>query len=133
MIVGCAPVLCPASVYVRGRGAHIIVLVTLDDMSLMRDTASLIEIIVKGNVPTERIKLVVNRASKGTEFGTSDIEETTGLKVWAEIPDQFAVVSTARNEGIPFALSRPRESVSVAIEEIARKIVSISHSESTPN
>ena len=122
------PLLWPASPYVLSRCQQIIVLVTLDDIALMRDTASLIEIIIKGNVPSERIKLVVNRASKSTEFGTSDIEETTGLKVWAEIPDQFAVVSTARNEGVPFVLGRPRESVSVAIDEIARKIIL----ESTP-
>lgn len=122
------PLLWPASPYVLSRCQHILVLLTLDDIALMRDTASLVEIIIKGNVPSERIKLVVNRASKSTEFGTSDIEETTGLKVWAEIPDQFAVVSTARNEGVPFVLSRPRESVAVAIEQIAKKIMA----ESTP-
>ncbi len=99
---------------------------TLDDIALLRDTASLIEVIIKGNVPSERIKLIVNRASKSTEFGTSDIEETTGLKVWAEIPDQFAVVSTARNEGVPFVISRPREGVSQAVESIAKQIAAAS-------
>ena len=120
--------LWPASPYVMSRCQHIIVLTTLDDIVTIRDTASLIELIIKGNVPSDRIKLVANRVYKVNNFSIQDVEEATGIKVWAQLPDEYDIVSKARNEGVPFVVSRPREVITQALAEIVKRIVA----ESTP-
>lgn len=122
------PLLWPASPYVLSRCQHIIVLSTLDDIAAMRDTAALIELIINTNVPRERIKLVANRVFKVSEFSIQDLEEATAMKVWAQIPNEYAIVSTARNEGVPFVISRPRESISRVVYDLTDRIAH----ESTP-
>jgi pilus assembly protein CpaE len=120
--------LFPASPYVLSRCQHIIVLTTLDDIVTIPDTAALTELIFKSNVPVERIKLVANRVHKANDFTIQNVEEATGMKVWAQLPNEYTVVSKARNEGIPFVVSRPRDAISQALAELAKRIVA----ESTP-
>lgn len=122
------PLLWPASPYVMSRCQHIIVLTTLDDIVTIRDTAALVELIVKGNVPSDRIKLIVNRMHKVSNFSIKDVEEATGMKVWAQLPNEHDIVGRARNEGIPFVISRPREAISEALADVVKRIVA----ESTP-
>ena len=117
------PLLWPASPYVLSRCQHIIVLSTLDDIAAMRDAAALIDIIVSANVPKERIKLVVNKVFKVSEFSIQDLQEATGMKVWAQMPNEYAIVSAARNEGVPFVISRPRENISRVLHDIADRIL----------
>ncbi len=122
------PLLWPATPYVLSRCQHILMVATLDDIASMRDTAALIETVVKANVPIERIKLVANRIDRESQFSIRDLEETTGMKVWAQVPNEYAICSTARNEGVPFVISRPREPISRAFEQMADHILQ----ESTP-
>ena len=117
------PLRWPASPYVLSRCQYTILLSTLDDIAAMRDTAALIEMIINTNVPRERIKLVANRVFKVSEFSIHDLEEATGMKIWAQIPNEYAIVSTARNEGVPFVISRPREEISRVVHDIADRIL----------
>ncbi len=122
------PLLWPASPYVLSRCQHIIVVSTLDDIASMRDAAALIEIIINSNVPRERIKLVANKVFKVSEFSIDDLEEATAMKVWAQISNEYVIVSAARNEGVPFVISRPREEISRTVHDMADRILH----ESTP-
>lgn len=117
------PLLWPASPYVLSRCQHVLVITNLDDIAAMRDTSALLAMILQGNVPADRIKLVANRVSRDSEFSVRDLEESTGVKVWAQIPDDYGIAGTARNEGIPFVISRPREPISRALHEMADRLV----------
>lgn len=117
------PLLFPSSTYVLSRCQHILLVSNLDDIADMRDTSALIELLLNANVPAERIKLVVNRVIKDSEFNIRDLEDSTGVKVWARLPNDYPVANAARNAGIPFVLSRPREPLSRAFNDIVERLM----------
>jgi|LSQX01.1.fsa_nt_gb pilus assembly protein CpaE len=117
------PLLWPSSPYILSRCQHILLVATLDDIGDMRDTAALLDIIMNANVPLERIKLVVNRVGKETELNIRDLEESTGMKIWARLPNDYGVANAARNEGVPCVIGRPREALSRAYSDMLDRLL----------
>jgi pilus assembly protein CpaE len=49
----------------------------------------------------KRTKLVLNRFRKVAGFSDSDIERSTGIPIYAKIPNQYSLVSGAIDRGVP--------------------------------
>lgn len=116
------PLLWPSTPYVLSRCQQILLLCGLDDIAAIRDTAALVGTLVTSNIPKERIRLVANGVDRGNEFSVKDLEDATGIDVWAEIPHDPQTVSNARNAGVAFVLDRPQAPISQVFGEMVEKI-----------
>jgi len=110
--------------YLLSRCQLVLVVTNLFELTTIRDTNSLLRIIIDGAyVPQANIKLVVNRASAKDRFSVSDLEEATNMKVEFTLPNDTETVIAAANRGEPFILTNPRAPISQGIAEIADAIV----------
>ncbi|MFO8140991.1 MAG: response regulator [Marinobacter sp.] len=117
------PLLWPATPYVLSRCQQILLLCGLDDIAAIRDTAALVGTLVNANIPKERIRLVANQVDRSNEFSVRDLEEATGMKVWAQIPKDTQVASNARNAGVPFVQDRPQAPISQVFGELVDQLL----------
>jgi pilus assembly protein CpaE len=71
--------------------------------------------------PTERIRVILNRANTNVGLKRTEVEETLGTKVHIELPSDRAV-PMAVNRGKPVALAEPGADFSKAIRNLAEVI-----------
>ena len=71
--------------------------------------------------PTERIRVILNRANTNVGLKRAEVEETLGTKVHVELPSDRAV-PMAVNRGKPVALAEPGADFSKAIRNLAEVI-----------
>ncbi len=113
------PLVHPLSSYVFLRSTFIVVVTSLIDLSSIRNTSSLLDSLLGGQLPPERVKLVVSRADGQNPFSLQDLEQTVKHKVCAQIPNAPEVAVAALNSGVPYVLSRPTAQVTRAVERLA--------------
>jgi len=70
-----------------------------------------------------KTKLVINRATEELGIRTSDVEQTLDFLVAAQIPSDGKLVVSALNKGIPFVFSTPNAKVSMAIKNMAGRVI----------
>ena len=51
------------------------------------------------------------------------MEKILGKQIWARIPSDYFLAVNALNKGLPFVISAPKSKMSLAIDEIAEKIM----------
>ena len=110
--------------YILSRCQLVLVVTNLFELTTIRDTNSLLRIIIDGGyVSQSNVKLLVNRATSKDRFSVSDLEEATGMKVEFTLPNDTETVISSANRGEPFILTNPRAPVSRGIAELADAIV----------
>jgi len=114
----------PLSKYVFLRSTFIVVVTSLTDLSTIRDTGSLLSSLIGGQLPADRVKMVVSRYDSSDPFDVEDLEHTTKHAVAVRIPNATDTVRAALNSGMPFVLSRPNAPVSRTVEKLADILVS---------
>ena len=122
IVVDLPALLYPLSQYFFMRSNYVVVVTTLSDLATIRNTAQLLDSLVSGGVPEDRLKLVVNRFDPGEPFGLADLAQVTRLPVAAQIP-RAAEVVVALNQGVPFVTAKPNAPVSRAVERLAQQLV----------
>jgi len=71
----------------------------------------------------ERMRLVCNRIGcEGGGINLEDVNNTLGMEVFAQIPDDWGTVNAAMNVGEPLASSAPKSKVRQSIRAIAEKL-----------
>jgi pilus assembly protein CpaE len=71
----------------------------------------------------ERFKLVCNRTGRDSaHLCVEHVEATLDMKVFHQIPDDWKVVSTCVNMGVPYAEGAPKSRTRLAIRELAERI-----------
>src|SRR6266571_1184633 len=78
----------------------------------------------------ERIHLVLNRFRKIRNFGDSDVEAATHARVFAKIPNFYAIVSTAIERGVPVA-SQNHSEIARCFVDLATELMEGKASEKT--
>jgi pilus assembly protein CpaE len=73
-------------------------------------------------VSSERVRLVINRASAGSEISTQQITETLGLPVFATISNDYGAVIRAINAGKPVCEHVPDSRASRDLMLLAHKL-----------
>ena len=117
------PLIEPLSSYVLSRSNVVIVVTYLLDLAAIRGTAALLDSLVEKKLPTERIKLVVNRADSRSPFSIADLRQATKWTPSAQIPEDVATVGGAVNEGIPVILGAPNSAIARSINKLAEAII----------
>jgi pilus assembly protein CpaE len=87
----------------------------LKDVNLSLNTLSLL------GFPREKIRLVVNNAHQKGGLKRSEIEETLGYEVTAEIPNDKAVAESV-NRGVPAVLLDGKAGFTQAVRELGAKL-----------
>jgi pilus assembly protein CpaE len=72
--------------------------------------------------PDEKIRLIVNRYKKNADITLDDIESTLNLKIFKVVPNDYAVVTSSVNQGIPATKLAPRSAVAKSLQEIAHEL-----------
>lgn len=102
--------------------ADVVLLVMRLEFTALRQTRRALDYLSSIGVPTERIRLVINRYRRPRELRIKQAEDALGLKVEFYVPDDPKRVGRANNRGIPIVLESPRARVSRSIVNIAASV-----------
>lgn len=89
-----------------------ILLVSMVNLPSIRSSQRLLNLFERLGYDQQKIKLVVNRYMQGEEITIEDVEETLEHPVFWKIPNNYSVVMSAINRGIPISMvenSKPLE------------------------
>ncbi len=111
------------SAYLFSRCNFIVVVTYLLDLAAIRDTSTLIESLAQTQMPSDRIKLVVNRRSQRNPFSIADLQQTVNHPIDAQVPEDVVTVTSALNEGIPVVLKSPGSAVAKAIKKLCNSLI----------
>ncbi len=117
------PLIEPLSSYVLSRANLVIVVTYLLDLAAIRGTAALLDSLIDKKLPSERIKLVVNRTASRNPFSIADVRQATKWMPSAQIPEDVPTVAGAVNEGIPVVLGAPNSRIAQSISKLTKEII----------
>lgn len=81
--------------------ADAVLLVAQADVPSLWSATRVRDYLVSNGGSGDRIRLVLNRYRKIPGFGESEVESTTGLKLFRAVPNHYPLVSSAIDRGIP--------------------------------
>lgn len=106
------------------ESAHrLLLLCNLMDVTAVTDTRRWIDAIASSVAPLERIRLVLTRVVQDGHLDLESVEKILGMKVYAQVPNDYKVVSMCANKGTPFVLEAPNSAVSQAVRKLAQSIM----------
>jgi len=126
IVVDVPPMLHTTTLYVISHATAALVVANLIDISTINDTRYLLNTLQGKYISKEKIKLVLNRVSRQNRLQVSDIEQTLGYPVEAQIPNDDVLVPNSVNQGVPFVLSQPTSPVAQSIRQLARSVAGVS-------
>jgi pilus assembly protein CpaE len=72
---------------------------------------------------TNKIKIVVNRVGlEDTQISLNKALETIGREIAWQIPNDFATMVEARNNGVPLMMQAPKAKLTRTIEQLAQEV-----------
>ncbi len=100
-----------------------ILLVTSLDMTSLRHVKAFLQVASLLQYPSEKIVLVMTRATSATGLSVTDVEEVLGRRVDAAIPTDERQALKAANVGTPVVSAARGTPIGVALTDLARQIV----------
>lgn len=98
-----------------------ILLVANPDVPCLRNLQRLTDAVKTAGVPSERLKIVLNRASEFGVLSTAQIERVLGLSIAYSVNSDYRTVASAVNSGVPVSNLRASE-LNGQLDTIARAI-----------
>ena len=103
--------------------AETVLLMTQLDLPCLRNVVRLMQYFEHVEGLTEKIKIVVNRVGlEDTQISLSKALETIGREIAWQIPNDFATMVEARNNGVPLMMQAPKSKLTRALEQIAGQL-----------
>lgn len=109
--------------------ADMLLVVTIPEVSSVRNTKSLLVTLQQLNFPPAKVRLILNKAMKRSEISEKDVAATLNQKLDATISFDYQRVLSSLNRGIPFVLEYPKNSVSRGIQQLVEDFVGIKQTE----
>src|SRR5512135_2129703 len=103
-----------------------ILLVTTPDLASLHDTSRFLQLSRSLAYPADKILMLLNKAGAEGGVKLKDIEAVLHHQVYHQIANDSANVLRSINRGIPFLVYYPRSNASKSIQQLARKLMSIS-------
>lgn len=91
-------------------------------LPFIRDGKRLSEVFRSLGYPATKIQWVVNRYEKNSQITLDDLRKTLNIAELVTLPNQYDVVATSVNQGVPVALVAPNSAISKALREWAQRI-----------
>lgn len=104
-----------------------VMLVANPDVPCLRNLQRLIDAIKLAGVVSERLKIVLNRASEFGVLSTAQIERVLGLNIDYCVGSDYRTVASAVNSGVPVSALKASE-LHAQLDTIARSIAGPAHS-----
>jgi pilus assembly protein CpaE len=103
--------------------AATVLLVTQLDLPCLRNVVRLMQYLEHVEGLTEKIQIVVNRVGlEDTQISLSKALETIGREISWQIPNDFATMVEARNNGVPLVMQAPKAKLTRALEQLAQQL-----------
>lgn len=71
----------------------------------------------------KKVRVIVNRAVEINSITAADVRRILDAPILARIPSEYLVAVAAINQGQPFIQSAPKAKISIAINDIAEKLI----------
>lgn len=88
--------------------------------------------VLEGLHHTNKVKVILNRASKEMGMDPQDVEKSLNYKVSYQIPSDGRALVAALNRGVPFVSFAPQSKVTEGIRLMAEDLTSTNETYSTP-
>jgi pilus assembly protein CpaE len=100
-----------------------VLLVTQLDLPCLRNVVRLMQYLEHVEGLTDKIRIVVNRVGlEDTQISLNKALETIGREIAWQVPNDFATMVEARNNGVPLMMQAPRAKLTRALELIAEQL-----------
>lgn len=104
------------------QSSDTVLLVTQLDLPCLRNVVRLMHYFEHIEGLTEKIRIIVNRVGlEDTQISLNKALETIGREVSWQIPNDFATMIEARNNGVPLIMQAPKAKLTRAIELLAEE------------
>ncbi|MDB2686846.1 response regulator [Mariniblastus sp.] len=101
---------------------HVLLLTQLD-LPCLRNVVRLLSSFEVEEGLKDRVRVVVNRSGLDTtQISSQKAEETIAREIYWRVPNNYAIVSDCRNNGIPLLKSAPKAAITHSIAELGRKL-----------
>lgn len=100
-----------------------ILISVLPEMVGLRNIRLMLDQFALRGYPSEKIWLVLNRATIRGGVELDEIEKRLEFPVIQQVPDDQVLATTSVNRGIPIILSQPRSAVGRAYQRLARRVM----------
>lgn len=101
-----------------------ILLVSTLDLPTIKNVKAGVDVMETLHYPTEKISIVLNKASEQYGIKYKDFENTLRHPIWSYVPEDNQTVITSANKGFPFVMTRTETKVAKAIMDIGKEIIS---------
>ena len=100
-----------------------ILFVTGLDVSILKNSKTAMEIL-ESLGQKKKIRTIINRAIEINSITTADVQRIVDAPILSRIPSDYMMAVAALNRGQPFVQSAPKAKLSLAIKDIADRIIS---------
>ncbi len=100
-----------------------ILLISTLDLPTIKNIKAGLDVMETLRYPTEKIHVVLNKASEQYGIRYKDFESTLHKPIWSFIPEDSQTVVTSANKGFPFVMTRTETKVAKAIMDIGEKLI----------
>lgn len=100
-----------------------ILLLTQLDLPCLRNVVRLLASFERFEGVSERVKVIVNRAGlEKSQISLEKAQQTIGGEIFTRIPNNYAVVSECRNNGLPLLEQAPKSALTQQIIDLAERL-----------
>ncbi len=92
------------------------------DLPTIKNVKSGLDVMETLRYPSEKINIVLNKASEQFGIKYKDFESTINKSIWAYIPEDSQTVITSANKGFPFVMTRSETKVAKSIFTICSSL-----------
>jgi pilus assembly protein CpaE len=78
-------------------------------LPFIRDGKRLLDVFRSLDYPASKVRWIVNRHEKGGEISLDDLKRTLNVTELTTLPNQYAVVASSVNQGMPVARLAPEQ------------------------
>jgi pilus assembly protein CpaE len=103
--------------------ANTILLIIVPEIGTLMSTSRFLDLVTKLKIPSEKLKLVLNRSDSKVGLEVADIERALKYKISYKLVSGGRDVTISANKGIPMVTSAPNHPLSLGIKQIAEDLL----------
>lgn len=105
------------------EASDLVLLVTQLDLPCLRNVVRLMQYFEQRDTLVDKVKVVVNRLGlEDTQISLNKALETIGREIFWQVPNDYATMVEARNNGVPLVQQAPRAKITKSFEQLAGTI-----------
>lgn len=95
--------------------SSLIMLVMTMELTFIKNTKLLLDLLIRSKIPRDKIKVVLNRAFKSMGLEPAKVEKSLRYAISHFIPSEGNIVVPSVNQGIPFVLSKSSDGTAILL------------------